>query len=115
MNGLSGSAAFARQQLQSMENCFNDAQGELEFTVEVLSDMVARKRLRASKHEISRSTIVARMKTDRNGGLTIGYGYHREYGEGDSGRREGQARIYKADNFGKEKECGLALQSHIEE
>ena len=72
VNGLSGSAAFARQQLQSMENCFNDAQGELEFTVEVLSDMVARKRLRASKHEISRSTIAARMKRIEMEDLLLG-------------------------------------------
>jgi hypothetical protein len=45
-----------------MKQCFDDLQSELEFTVEMLSNIVARKRLRASMHEIRRMRASARGK-----------------------------------------------------
>lgn len=53
---------YARHQVLAMEKCFTDAQGELEFSAELLSDVVARKRLRASQHDIRRSALAARAK-----------------------------------------------------
>ena len=54
--------SYWRQQKHAMKQCFDDLQSELEFTVEMLSNIVARKRLRASMHEIRRMRASARGK-----------------------------------------------------
>ena len=60
--GFLSSLSLERGVIQSRKQQFEQLQAGLESFVEMLSDVVARKRLRASKHQIEQATSAARSK-----------------------------------------------------